>query len=254
MRGLLYLLHLLRLCLLAVLLASPFGESRAADGLPVLLVLDPASARLLGSGTVIAERLVVTSRHVVEPALRRDSGLALARVHGDAHIDARVLGLSSRLDLAVLDTARPLPVRAVRATARAPISAPVTAQAPNGATLRGRVEDFRWSPLWGPATFVRLPVAFGSSGGPVVDRDGHLIGVVTAAINPSARHLAALATGADTGLSRTPLADVSAPLVLLLPAVDVQIEVARLLAACCAARLSELQWREHDQVPGSAMR
>lgn len=39
----------------------------------------------------------------------------------------------------------------------------------------------------------------------------------------------------------------AASLVLLLPAGDVQAEVTRLLAACCAARFGELEWRRHDE-------
>ncbi|MBV1800450.1 serine protease [Siccirubricoccus sp. G192] len=62
------------------------------------------------------------------------------------------------------------------------------------------VSPSRLLPGSGPGFVARLPALMSYSGGPVVDRDGSLVGIVTAAMQETlAAELAALLTGVDLG-------------------------------------------------------
>src|SRR3954452_10186686 len=145
-----------------------------------------------GSGVVIADGHVLTSAH----SLRRDE--VMVSFADGRRETATVAGVESDLDLAVLavDTAAPPPVRwepagdraTAASTAEAPgIGAPVIALAnPGGRGLRATLgfvssgeRSFR-----GPrgrrirgAIEHTAPLPRGSSGGPLVDPDGNLLGI-----------------------------------------------------------------------------
>jgi S1-C subfamily serine protease len=195
------------------------GDARAVPA-DHLTVVEAGSARLLGSATAIGGRTVLTNRHVIELARRRGAELALSR--SGRIIGARIAALSDRLDLAVLVSAEPL--GAAPPLAPAPASgATVSARGPAGRWVEGVVIPYAWREAWGPAIFARLPVGFGFSGGPVRDAAGALVGLVTAAVNPSASEMLVLRAGRG-GLQARDM-----PVVLVLPIAAVLAEAERLI-------------------------
>jgi S1-C subfamily serine protease len=198
-------------------LAGARAEARPPDH---LAVVEAASGRLLGSATAIGGVHVLTNRHVIELAQRRGAEVALARA--GRVIAARIGGVSDRLDVAVLVAAEPLGPPPVRAPA-ASVGMRVEARGPNGPWVAGNVVAYPWREAWGPAVFARLPAGFGFSGGPVIDGEGALLGLVTAAVNPSASEMLAL----RAGRSGAPARDV--PVVLVLPIGAALAEAERLL-------------------------
>lgn len=198
-------------------LAGPRAEARPPEH---LTVVEAASGRLLGSATPIGGVHVLTNRHVIELAQRRGAEVALARA-GRA-IAARIGGVSDRLDIAVLVASEPLGPPPVPASA-VPVGARVEARGPAGPWVEGSVVAYPWREAWGPALFARLPAGFGFSGGPVVDAAGGLVGLVTAAVNPSASEMLAL----RAGRSGAPARDI--PVVLVLPIGAARAEAERLL-------------------------
>ena len=185
-----------------------------------LTVVEAATARLLGSATPIGGHHVLTNRHVIELAQRRGVEVALSR--SGRVIPARIGAVSDRLDVAVLVAAEPL--GAVPPLAPAPaVGAAVGARGPAGPWVEGSIVAYPWREAWGPALFARLPAGFGFSGGPVLDASGALVGLVTAAVNPSASEMLAL----RAGRSGSPARDT--PVVLVLPIGPVLAEAERLL-------------------------
>lgn len=198
--------------------------------MPHAIVVDARSGVLLGSATLVGGDRVLTSRHVVEPALRRDAPVAV--VVAGQRAPARIAATSDRLDLAVLAVPRALAsAPALRLSPPAPGVA-VAAPSPQGVWVQGAATRFAWREAWGPAVFARLAVGFGFSGGPLVDAEGRLIGLVTAAVNPSARQMTALRS--DPG--RTPDAGAEPPVVFVLPIGALLEEARRIDPGCCAAR------------------
>jgi S1-C subfamily serine protease len=215
-RGACRLLGLIAWLALASLPAG-LAQARPAEG---LTVVEAASTRLLGSATAIGGQHVLTNRHVIELAQRRGAEVALSRA--GRVIPARIGAVSDRLDLALLVAAEPLG-EAPLVSARPPVGTAVQARSPAGAWVEGRVVAHPWREAWGPALFIRLPARFGFSGGPVRDASGGLIGLVTAAVNPTADEIFALrARGGPPGREM--------PMVLVLPIAPVLAEVERLLA------------------------
>jgi S1-C subfamily serine protease len=194
----------------------PVAQAEAADAGP-LTVVEAATGRLLGSATAIGGTRVLTNRHVIELAQRRGADVALAR--SGRVIAARVSGVSLRLDMALLVAAEP-----PRLSAQPPVGAPVQARGPAGPTVEGVVIAYPWREAWGPALFARLPAGFGFSGGPVTDASGAVIGLVTAAVNPTASEMVALRAG------RTALPGRDTPVVLVLPIGSALAEAERLAA------------------------
>lgn len=140
------------------------------------------AGRVLGSGTVLGPSLVLTNRHVVE---RRGTALAVRGPEGLAAV--REVRLADAADLALLRLDSPMAVAAT------PILAPtVPARTPLAAAglLDGALRvEAGWAmgaaaarSGCAAAGLARLPVSPGFSGGPVVTPEGHLAGIVAAAV------------------------------------------------------------------------
>jgi S1-C subfamily serine protease len=195
----------------------PPGPHIAAEP---LTVVEAGSARLLGSATAIGGRHVLTNRHVIEVSRRRGADVALS--WAGRIIAARIAAVSDRFDLAVLVAAEAL--GDTPALGQRPyVGAAVAARDPGGARVEGRVVAHPWREAWGPALFVRLPARFGFSGGPLLDASGGVVGLVTAAVNPTADEIVALR--AHGGMR-----DRDMPVVLVLPIAPALAEAERLLA------------------------
>ncbi len=163
------------------------------------------NGRIVGSAFLIGADLALTNAHVVkglrsggEVTLLSDGGLRKAR--------ARVIAVSSRMDLAILRTPSGfLPVvsgrDAPRVAGLAVLGAGVDASGSRGTgprmELPGSVVDPQTDlGAFGPGLVVRMPgVRPGFSGGPVLDAEGHLVGMITA-IRSSAGAAPAPAGGA----------------------------------------------------------
>ncbi|BDG73596.1 trypsin-like peptidase domain-containing protein [Roseomonas fluvialis] len=176
--------------------------ARAASAAAALhWTVETADGRLLGSATVIAAGQVVTNAHVVAAA--RHASMRI-RSGGEIHAVRRV-GIANSADIALLG---------IDGLTVAP---PTPRRAPPDATDRvfavGSTGDGVWSvsgevlpaaaarPFGTDLIAARLPVARGFSGGPVVDAQGRLVGVVMAAVADNlsvARRLSA--TGAAGGM------------------------------------------------------
>jgi S1-C subfamily serine protease len=139
-----------------------------------------------GSGFVLGEDLIVTNRHVVGTPRE----VAISTWDGRS-FEARVDGIASDADLAVIRVrGLDLPVATVR-DEPAVIGERVAAigyPGGGGATITtGVVLGFTDGPILGeqvPAIRVSAEVRPGNSGGPLVDADGLVIGVIFAQTGP----------------------------------------------------------------------
>jgi S1-C subfamily serine protease len=197
-----------RLALLALLLAAATGCARLpaeqAAGTPAaalaatgVAVVSAGDGALLGTATAIAPDLLVTNAHVVGAA----ASVRLARGDGRARADAAVVRRVAGADLVLLRAEAPLfaaPAclgatpgagEAVWAVG-APRIGPALA-AGRVARVSARVEGF------GTGFTVRMPALMGHSGGPVVDREGCLVGITTALLSPGAGAVLGALAGVD---------------------------------------------------------
>ncbi len=164
-------------------------------------VLDPAGGPPLGAAVAIGPLHALTSAHVARAAAK-GGRVRLQCGDGVTEADAVVRAVSGRIDVALLDIPDGFLAPALAAAAAPLAGDTVWAIGPHRlgrAIAAGRVMQ--------PTAFVsgsgggftaRLPVLMGYSGGPVVDREGHLLGLTTAALDETlGAHLVALLAGVD---------------------------------------------------------
>ncbi len=202
--------------LLAAAACAPLPAQQAA-GTPAARIAGESLATLRAGEATVGAAVAVDSRHLLTNAhvLRQASaGLRLRSADGMREAPAQVVAVSQRLDLAVLR----MPVGFL-APAR-PGEAPergdaVWAVGPEGlgrALAAGRVrrpghelEGF------GPGFTAGLGALMGFSGGPVVDREGRLVGLTTALPDPGRAGVLAALTGVDVaGFQQGPAREVFA--------------------------------------------
>lgn len=159
---------------------------------------------LLGTAVCVAPGLVACAAHSLPPGAR---SVVLRAAHLGGPREVAVLGRGSASDVAFLADAghalTPVLSRAERPLAGAPVWAagnPVFGPA----TASGAVEHpDAVLPGFGRGFTARLPALMGYSGGPVVDEDGRLRGLVSALPEPGGAGALALLAGFDlAGLAR----------------------------------------------------
>ena len=198
----------LRPLLVALLLAATAGCARlpAADasGTPAEAVAARGFALLssggvpLGSAVAVAPDRLLTNAHVLPAGIDR---VALTRGDGAARAQAVVLARSDRMDLAVLRVppglVEPVPLAAVPPRAGQAIWA-VGAPSTGPAVAKGRVA-LPAAALHGhgPGFTAQVAALLGYSGGPALDGQGRLLGLVTALPQPGAAPLLAALSGVD---------------------------------------------------------
>jgi S1-C subfamily serine protease len=184
---------------------------------------------ITGSGFAIAEGLALTNAHVVAGRNGGDRVNVIASTGPARQAEAVVIAISRRMDLALLRipagflpvvSGTDAPLRRGRALRAAGVVAGPGGPGPR-LEIEGQVASEIFSlPPYGPGMVVRLPgVRRGFSGGPVLDGDGRLVGMV-AALRP--------APGGAVSATGTPLTGVEA---FVLSAGEIRAETARLLAA-----------------------
>jgi len=145
--------------------------------------------RGLGSGFIVsADGLILTNAHVVDGAQEVNVKLTDRR-----EFKARVLGVDKQSDVAVLRiSANNLPIVQIGSPANTKVGEPVLAiGSPYGfenTVTAGIVSaKSRSLPDDTYVPFIQTDVAVnpGNSGGPLVNRDGQVVGIVTGLVNPS---------------------------------------------------------------------
>ncbi|MBL8531680.1 MAG: trypsin-like peptidase domain-containing protein, partial [Hyphomonadaceae bacterium] len=168
----------------------------------VVVILESPEGRLLygsGSGFVVAPNLVVTNAHVVAPARQRaEYGVAIVPPQGDGLVPARIIRYSPLTELALLEirSGLDLPVLTISTVEPHPGDGVVALGYPDvdyqGATgadlLRptpasrtsGQIASLRDRAPTGeqiPTINHQAVISSGSSGGPLLDECGRVIGV-----------------------------------------------------------------------------
>lgn len=176
------------------------AEAVAAQGFALL----SAAGVPLGSAVAIAPDRLLTNAHVIPPGTE---SLGFRRGDGAAGGTARLVGRSARMDLAVLA----IPPGLMRPVVMAG-SAPAAGQAlwalgaPSAgpAVAAGRVvQPAVRLAGHGPGFTAQLGALLGYSGGPALDAQGRLLGLVTALPQPGAAPLLADLSGMDLdGMAR----------------------------------------------------
>jgi hypothetical protein len=189
------------LLLLAACARLPAGD---AQGTPAEAVAARSFALLsvaglpVGSAVSPAPGHLLTSGHVVPPGVDR---LTFQRGDGAVSGEARLLSRSTRMDLALLavpaDAIEPVPIAPSPVQAGQALWAVGTPSAGH-AVASGRI--LRPSMVlegYGRGFLARLPALMGYSGGPAVDQQGRLLGLVTALPQPGTAPLLAALSGVD---------------------------------------------------------
>lgn len=215
--------------------ACAMPASRAALGTPAEQITATGFATLRREGATrgavvgFGERHVLTCAHLLGEG---EGSVTLSRADG-AEAGARVVARSQRMDLAVLRV--PVGFLAAPPSAEGPPQRgeEVWAAGAPGighAVAQGRVEaPDAEMPGFGRGFTARMPVLMGYSGGPVVDREGRLMGLTAALPEPGAAGALAFLTGADLdGLARRDRQ------VFVLSIRRAELEVARLLGSTAA--------------------
>jgi hypothetical protein len=191
---------------LFVSLAAPAAAQTSVDEaergiVRVVVILETTEGRMLygsGSGFIVAPNLVVTNAHVVAPARQRpEYGVAIVPPQGDGLLPARIIRYSPLTELALLEFRGPempaLTISTVEPHAGDGVVAlgypDVDYQGASGADLlrptpasrtSGQIASLRdRAPTGEPIPTInhQAVISSGSSGGPLVDECGRVIGV-----------------------------------------------------------------------------
>lgn len=183
--------------------AAQTGIDEAERGIVrVVVILESAEGRMLygsGSGFVVAPNLVVTNAHVVAPARQRpEYGVAIVPPQGDGLVSARIISYSPLSELALLEVRNgpdmpPLTISTVEPHSGDGVVAlgypDVDYQGATGADLlrptpasrtSGQIASLRdRAPTGDPIPTInhQAVISSGSSGGPLLDECGRVIGV-----------------------------------------------------------------------------
>lgn len=175
------------------------AEAVAAQGFAQL----SATGVPLGSAVAIAPNRLLTNAHVIPEGV---TDLAFRRGDGAVAGTARLLARSDRMDLAVLAVPAvfaPAPPAEAPPRQGAPVWA-AGAPAAGPAVVAGQVmQPAATLPGHGSGFTARLGALLGYSGGPALDAEGRLLGLVTAVPQPGAAPLLAALSGVDLdGIAR----------------------------------------------------
>ncbi len=158
---------------------SPEQIARRATGSVVVVRASRGNTEILGTGFAVADSLIATNYHVIRGA----SGISIQLARGQRFDGARVVTYDPRRDLALL---------AVPRVSLASLSLAKDDAVTQGSRIfvLGHPEGLEFTLSEGLVSSLRdlgdlkvlqitAPISPGSSGGPVVDRRGHVVGVST---------------------------------------------------------------------------
>jgi S1-C subfamily serine protease len=200
------------------------------------------NGQTLGSAFMICEGVAITNAHVVRPLIAGDA-ITLFAQDGVRSTDARIDVLSDRMDLAVLSVepgflpvlsrAVASPSAGLRVTS-AGVDAGAGGWPPPRLELDGTILNPRSNvPAFGPGLVARLPsVRPGFSGGPMLDTQGRLVGMVTA-IRPASSAPSAIRPVAGSRSEQTRGAQSHASEAFVLRARAIRKEIRRLRPGAC---------------------
>lgn len=168
---------------------GPSGQSAAAAAATPQSPTPAAPVRAgFGTGFIVGPRgAILTNEHVVRGCTRVD-----IREEDGSFAPANLVRADARVDLALLDLARPTPAFATLRDSGGlregeeivVFGFPFAAQVSPGGTVTSGIVSSLFGPRGaGHQLQITAPIQIGNSGGPVIDRQGRVVGVVQSKLN-----------------------------------------------------------------------
>ncbi len=158
----------------SVVLVTCVAGTAADTGTAFALNL-PAAA---GYGTTL-----ITAAHVVSPCADATVNPVLTVTSGSQVWHAHIRGLDNGEDVAILDTVARLPV--LKPATDTPVVGEFVMAVGNPLGVVNNVTSGNVSQVYDSYVLDTAPVSNGNSGGPVVDKDGNVLGIVQGAATPN---------------------------------------------------------------------